>query len=269
MKLFQAIEQANQKGKMGLILYTIPNFPNPSQYQEIHDYLLNQSFVSIVETTFPVKESFSDHANATIVSAHQMASQHGNDVDGILDQYPFSKASLCVLYRQSVDSIGFEKLMKKMSGRVDGIVLEWSEPEENKYSQYAYYEQIASAYDVELVQCIGPWMKKAEVQATLKYVKKNGLVYLMSAEKTGADLFDSSVLAEIIRLTKSIRHDIKIAAGFGIGNATQIRKLAEVEGLDAVIIGTAFLKVMADSKESMIPYLTEIQESLSCERITN
>lgn len=260
MKLYDAINSANQQGRLGLVVYAIPNFPDPLLYQKIHQHLVNEPCVSVIETTFPVKSLFSDHANSTIRTSHRVAAAHEKEIDSILNQYHFPKASLSVLYQETNDQYGFEFIMKKMKGKIDGVLLEWNETDIETYVEYS---KISANYGVEFVHCIGPNMSHKELQTVLSYCKPNALVYLMSAEMTGGALYSSEILREVINRAKSIRLDIKVAAGFGIRTSSQIRALSQISELDAVIIGTAFLEKIAKGEANVKRYLNQIQEGLS------
>ena len=65
-RLYDAIELANTEGRLGLVLYPVPFFPNPTVYAETMDLLGRTPFVSGIETTIPVRNGFSDHANNII-----------------------------------------------------------------------------------------------------------------------------------------------------------------------------------------------------------
>ncbi|WP_437487593.1 tryptophan synthase subunit alpha [Sorangium sp. So ce1014] len=256
MRLSRAIDEANRARRMGLVLYTIPNFPDPGSSRAILDDLCRRPAVSIVETTFAVDDSFSDHANETIRDAHRIASRHESDYRGILSMFPIEKPSLCVLYQRTGHEHTFERVARDMSGRIDGVLLEWNEPEIERY------HEAATRAGVELVQCIGPWMPAAELEHLLGFCSRSALLYLMSAPKTGAPLFRREELEETIAIARRLRADIKVAAGFGVRTAADVRELARVEGLDAVIIGTAFLEAARCGPAAASAYLDGIEGAL-------
>ncbi len=72
--LSTSIKDANNKRALGLMIYTIPNFPDPETYEKTLSILNQNSYVSIIETTFPVTSKFSEYANLTIRNAHKQAS---------------------------------------------------------------------------------------------------------------------------------------------------------------------------------------------------
>lgn len=254
MMLGEAVAKANEAGRFGLILYTIPNFPDPEVYARTLKLLDSRAAVSIVETTIPVGQGFSDHANDTIINAHLQAVQHDS-----LPARP-EKPTLCVLYKGSLENSdleSFDQVLGETRDQFEGLILEWSEDDEGPWVRSA------NSHQVELVQCIGPWMDEDKIRSALDLAIDTALVYLMSAPMTGATLFSTEELSQCVAIAKSIRPDIKIAAGFGIRTAQDIEKLKAVEGLDGVIIGTAFLESMGQGYAAAERFLDAVEPGLS------
>ena len=257
MKTYEAIEKANRDGRMGLIVYAIPDFPNPDEYRKIHRLIEGTEHVTVIEMTFPVAKSFSGHANSTIVDALTTASRFGTDPAQMLQRHRFAKASICVLYRDTADAHGFAATAKAMAGHIDGVLLEWDE------KNHAPYAKDAAEAGVELIQCIGPSMSDAELADTLSYSRPNGLVYLMSAAMTGATLFSNEDIERLVRRARALRPGIQIAAGFGIRTAEHIEALKAIDGLDCVIVGTAFLEAQKQGANAVATYLDSLKGALS------
>ncbi len=252
MKFHNAIEKANQEGRQGLIIYVVPNYPDPSQFENILSQLDAANFVSIIETTIPTSDGFSNHANNTIKRAHIEACRY---TAAIPLRRPTTPA-LCVLYKGTVEKSSFEQVLIDNKGAWEGLILEWSEENE------APYVETANRHGMELVQCVGPWMSEQRVQEILSLAIPKPLVYLMSAPLTGAELFSNAELKKCIETTKSICPSAKIAAGFGIRSAEDIKTLSVIAGLDAVIIGTAFLETMGRGPQDVAEYLSSLETAL-------
>lgn len=257
MKTVQAIKEANTQGRLGLLIYSIPNFPNPESYAASLRHLEELPFVSAIETTVPVSNGFSDHANSVIVESHRIAASHNKSWKELIQKLSSRKPTICVLYRETADAIGFETFLKTASGRLDAVLLEWSEPDEEPY------RRIANNNKVGFIACVGPWMNPTQIHQVLQSTPEETLVYLMSAPMTGAKLFSSGELARTIEETKRVRPLCKVAAGFGIQTAEDIRTLARVPGLDAVIIGTGFLAQLRNDPQHALTYLRSMEGALS------
>jgi len=260
MKLFDAIDEANRAGRLGLILYTIPNFPDPNTFRAILELMTQRSCVSIIEMTFAVDEAFSEHANETIRAAHRQACRHGAHYRDVLSAYRFDKPSLCVLYEKTAREHTFEQVARDMNHKVDGVLLEWNEREHQGYFESTVRNGL------ELVQCVGPWMTDEELRHILGFCRPEALVYLMSAPMTGGQLFSVPELEQTLSRTRAIRPDIKVAAGFGIRTPEDVRQVSRVHGLDGVIIGTAFLEKMRAGVDAVSAYLDELEGALANDR---
>jgi tryptophan synthase alpha subunit len=253
VNLSEPFHKAKKSGRLGLIVYTIPGFPDAAASDDIVAWLQQEDAVSIIENTIPVTRGFSDHANATIRAAHTAATQFATE-SMVYERW--TKPSLCVLYQSTSQEMGFEGVCKRASGIFDGMILEWSEPDEKPYVD------IANQHGIELVQCIGPWHSTERIGQIMQNVRPGGLVYLMSAEMTGADLFPNDRLADCIARARTFRPDIVVAAGFGVRTAAHVRQLSSVPGLDGVIIGTEFLRHAEKGGEAAKAYLREIFAAL-------
>ena len=257
-QLHDAISAANAQGRLGLILYTIPYYPTPAIAQEVLQLLATDSAVSIIETTLPVNNGFSEHANDTIAAAHRLAAAYGQTWQETLRTLPTTKPLLCVLYRASVETVGWPTLLPALAGQMAGFLPEWHEEHPEPYASSAHRHQM------EFVTCVGPWMTPQTIAAQLTYAaQERPLVYLMSAAMTGAPLYPGEALEQTIDTIRMYHPTAKIAAGFGIRTARDIRQLATVRGLDAVIIGTAWLEQMQQGFEAARTYLHEMEGALS------
>lgn len=252
MILHNAIQKANAKANLGLILYVIPNFPNPRTYQSALEILEQSEAVSILESTYPTTQGYSEHANDTIRRAHLKACEYQSPDLRIRTEKP----TLLVLYRGTLQSANFEYFLRDRKGDFDGLILEWSEPEEQTYVD------VANRQGVELVQCVGPWMNEREMDVILSRCVEQPLIYLMSAPRTGAALFTNEELSRCVCAAKHLRPEAKVAAGFGIRTASDIERLAGVNGLDAVIVGTELLLNLEKGASAVERKLEEFEPAL-------
>jgi tryptophan synthase alpha subunit len=255
--LHAAVEKASDDGKVALMIYTIPNFPNPETYKETLDILYQHPNVTFIETTFPVSSKYSKFANKTIRSAHQQAIEYVDGLTVLENLQAFNKPSTCVLYQETFDALGFESILKKMQGKIDSILFEWEVDEMSSYAS------LAEQYEIELIQCAYPGMTPTEMDKYIGLTGKKPLIYLVSAAMTGADLCSDAELIECIRKTKKYRPEAKMMAGFGIRNADDIRNMSRLEGLDGVIIGTAFLETMSQGVKAVEEFLDSIAPALN------
>ena len=252
-----AVKEANDRGALALMLYAIPNFPDPNTYQEILSILNENPWVTIIETTFPVTSQFSEFANQTIKDAHLQADQFTDGLPSMEMLQQFKKPTICVLYRETLEKIGYEPLLQQLQGKIDGLLFEWIIPHIENYA-YSY-----KSYGIELVQCAEPSMTEQEIVHYLSLTEEEPLIYLVSAPMTGAEIFSEEKINQCIKDIKKIRPKAKIVAGFGISDADDITRLSHMNGLDGVIIGTAFLEVMKQGVDNVSTFLDAITPALS------
>lgn len=255
--LHTVVKEANDRGALALMIYAIPNFPDPDRYQEILQILYDHPAVTIVETTFPVTSKFSEFANQTIQNAHRQAFKFADDLTLLESFQSFDKPSIYVLYRETLEKVGYESILKKIQGKIDGLLFEWDVPD------VASYVEPANRYGVELIQCAIPAISLEETKKYLDLAVENPLIYLVSAPMTGAEIFSIAELAACARLVKALRPDAKVMAGFGIRNEADILRLSHIEELDGVIIGTEFLEMMKLGPQKVATYLDELSPALS------
>jgi tryptophan synthase alpha subunit len=258
-KLHEAIEGANHEGRLGLIVYTVSGFPTPAAYADVLGRLDRRREVSILETTIPASGGYSDHANETIVRAHRIAC---DNAAGLGRQPKTSTPQLSVLYRQTVEELGLPGVIDRLAGVVSGVLLEWDERDQSE----TYRAAFASA-DIELVECVGPWHSREDIQRTLEPVGQRPLVYLMSAERTGGKLFHRRRLQRCVDTIRQERPQARIAAGFGIRSPDDVRAVGRVSGIDAVIIGTAFLSALERSVQQGLDFIEQLGDSCDVARV--
>ncbi len=252
-----AVHEANAEGRLALMLYAIPNYPNPDTYQDILSILNTHPAISIIETTFPVTSGFSKMANATIQAAHQQAAQFGTGLPYLETLHGFQKPSISVLYRETFETIGYDTVLQAMQGKIDGFLFEWLIPEVENYA-YSY-----DRYGIELVQCVVHKMPEEKVARALSLAIEEPIVYLVAATMTGGEMFSQEELRSCADSIRLHRPKAKTFAGFGIRGAQDIDSVASIEGVDGIIIGTAFIEKMQQGAQAVADFLDEIMPALA------
>lgn len=254
--LSTAVQKANRQGNLALMIYAIPNFPDPETYKEILNLLETHPSVTLIETTLPVSNGFSNFANSVIRNAHTHAVQYGDGISLLKDLRPFTKPSVLVLYQQTLDALGYQPLLAKIQGKIDGVLFEWDAHGMDDYAKQS------EAFGIELIQCAATNMSDEELHGYMVLTDDQPLVYLVSAAMTGAELFDMQDLSVCLEKVKQVRPSAKVLAGFGVRSAEDIRRLSSVKGLDGVIIGTAFIEIMSKGKNAVREFLDSLQPAL-------
>lgn len=252
-----AVTEANARGDLALMIYAIPNYPDPATYREILAVLNEHPAVTVIETTFPVTSGFSRMANETIQAAHLQAARFQDGATVLDEMQPFKKPSVAVLYRETFETLGYETVLQKMRGKVDSFLFEWMVPEIEAYA-YSF-----DRYGIELVQCVSHLMPPERVAHCLSLAIDEPIVYLVSATRTGGTLFEADKLADSMAAIRVHRPKAKTFAGFGIRSGDDIAAVAAVDGVDGVIIGTAFIELMPKGAGAVAAFLDGLAPALS------
>jgi tryptophan synthase alpha chain len=103
--------------------------------------------------------------------------------------------------------------------------------------------QPATEIGIEVVLLVAPTSRKARIDAIAK--KSQGFIYLVSV--TGVTGMRSQVASSVPNLLEEMRAvtDKPIGVGFGISQPEQARQVKQW-GADAVIVGSAFVKRLAE-----------------------
>ncbi|MEM7183350.1 MAG: hypothetical protein AAF518_20730 [Spirochaetota bacterium] len=213
--------------------------------------------VTIIETTFPVNGDFAT-ASDIIIQAHYAANRSITEMPVSQEIIATKKPNFAVLYRQTMKEMGIEKILQQYATVIDGIVLEWDDEEFiDKYSS-----SINQA-DVECIVSIVPSMTTTEIKRSLNKSIMNGMIYLGCAPVTAGKMDDLSHIKKCAQDIKTIAPHVTITAGMGIKQASDIRQLASIQEINAVVVGTSFLQAIGQGKQYMEEFLDKIEESLS------
>jgi tryptophan synthase alpha subunit len=254
-RLSTAIQEANQKNRLGLVVYIIPGFPNLETYLDLKEMLEQRECVSILETTIPVHGDFAT-ASPTIIHAHLEANHalRGNTSPELLAT---QKPSFMVLYRQTYQEMGIVNFLQRYASVIDGITLEWDDPHFIRQNFKSLNQ-----FEVEFITGTYSNMALSEVENALEYATQDGLIYLGCASITGGPMSAQSDIQAGARKIKTVRPHATIAAGMGIKTADDIRALAQIQQVDAVVVGTSFLQRAAQGVTQAEIFLNEIEAAL-------
>lgn len=251
----QAVLTARDEGRLGLTLYLIPGFPNADVYDAVFDLLERDQYVSVVETTLPVRGGFASYQNETIRKAHAAGiATFGGDIPQ--EQLKRLKPTLGVIYGESVEDGGVTKLLDRHPGAFNAVVFEQG------CGDLVKNTELCAARGVETVWPVSADMPQSDLQWTVRRAAPGGYVYLSTAASTGGTLLSNEVIARSIDWIKDERPDVSVSAGFGVKTAFDVERLRQIETLDGVIIGTTFLQAMADGVEAAETFLATIRPSL-------
>jgi tryptophan synthase alpha subunit len=252
--LTPVIKEANRQGRLGLIVYLVPGYPDLQRYNEVRKTLEEKDFVTIIETTVPVTGDFCT-ASAAIIKAHRTASEvlKGNLTLSLLETH---KPNFAVLYRQTVARLGLDGFLKQFAPVLNAGALEWEEHDE------PYYADAFAKHGMEYIIGVTPSMSADEVKHAMRLALADGMIYLSCARMTGAAMDDLSDIRRCAERIEQMQPTTTVAAGMGIKNASDIMKISSIREIDAVVVGTAFLQALGRGRYATDQFLNEIEPAL-------
>lgn len=249
-KKFAELKSRNQKG---LICYVLGGYPNAGTSEKIISSIVDGG-ADIIEIGIPFSDPIAD--GPTIQEASFRALKKGINPDICLDivratrkRYP-ELPIVIMTYSNILQKKGFRKFMEiaKEAG-VDGFVLpDMTIEESREYLEYSKNLELASVF------LVAPNTSNFRIKRTLDV--STGFVYVVSVYGTTGmrNSFNEYTLTAIRNIKKLSSYKNNISVGFGISQPSHV-KLMFKYGADAVIVGSAIIKLIDDNKDDSIDYL--------------
>ncbi|MDW0166070.1 MAG: tryptophan synthase subunit alpha [Nitrososphaeraceae archaeon] len=249
-KKFSQLKSMKQKG---LICYIMGGYPNSAACEKIISSIVDGG-ADIIEIGIPFSDPIAD--GPVIQEASYRALQNGITPDKCLNlikrtrkKYP-ELPIVIMTYTNILQKNGFRKFMEmaKDAG-TDGFVLPDMTIEESKeYLEYSKKLELASIF------LVAPNTSNLRIRKTLDV--STGFVYVVSVYGTTGmrNSFNDYTLTAIKNIKKLSSNKKNISVGFGISTPHHI-KLMSNNGADAVIVGSAIIKMINSNKVSTIIHL--------------
>ena len=230
-----SIRLRNLGSPLGIIPFLVPEWPDHRTYEGIVDCLRRHQPVAW-EIAVP-SSGWSQRTSDVIAMALE---QSQPSLDRILAFSSGLKPSIAVLYRGILGILSRERLLERLSGKVDYIMLEWDAENLDEWRIEA------EAQGIGLVRV-------ADVRAFAAYASREqyaslpsgSILYLSGADKTGGESYPINLLRREVARAKQWCPELFVLTGFGVRNAEHVGDLATIEGLDAVAVGSELLRQAA------------------------
>ncbi|MBD0344915.1 MAG: tryptophan synthase subunit alpha [Coleofasciculus sp. Co-bin14] len=204
--------------------------------------VLDKSGADLIELGVPYSDPLAD--GPTIQAAATRALQQGVRLDNVLDMVkdvvPNLKAPIILfMYYNPILNRGIESFLKEIaSAGVKGLVVP-DLPLEEAESLL----KLAAQTGIEVILLVAPTTPKERIEAIAH--QSQGFIYLVSV--TGVTGMRNQLESRVQDLLQQLRTitDKPIGVGFGISQLEQAQQVKNW-GADAVIVGTAFVKRLAD-----------------------
>ena len=243
---FSELKRKNEKA---LIAYIMVGYPNEKTTISTVRGLVKGG-ADIIELGFPFSDPIADGPviqNASTVSLNQ-----GTNLERFFKivkkiRIETNVPLVLMTYTNILYRKGFDKFMKKAkSVGIDGIILPDMAIEESKI-----YLDAARKNQLDTIFLISPNSSQERIKKILKAT--TGFLYLVSIYgTTGMVKKIQNYTIDAIKKTKRIvNKKIPIGIGFGVNTPGDATKLLSY-GVDAIIVGSAFLRIMEQTPTRQI-----------------
>ena len=242
---FAELEARNEKA---LISYIMAGFPNEKATMATVRGLIKGG-VDIIELGFPFSDPLAD--GPVIQNASTISLDRGTKINQFFSIVKKIRKEtdiplILMTYTNILYHRGYSKFIKeaKKAG-IDGFILPDMSIEESKeYLQ-------AAKNNADTIFLISPNTSKTRIQKISK--ASSGFLYLVAVfgttgVKTGIKKYTLDAIKQVKKQTKG---KIPVGVGFGVSTPDDVKKYIKA-GADAVIVGSAYLKLIDKTPQNKI-----------------
>ena len=235
------INALRDRGQCALIPFITAGDPDLATTAKALE-LLDRSGADLIELGVPYSDPLAD--GPVIQAAATRALQQGTRLEDVLKMLtalsPKLKSPIILFtYYNPILNRGIEAFLQDVAAAgVSGLVVPDLPLEEVESLSKA-----AAQAEVEIILLVAPTSPKARIEAIA--AQSQGFIYLVSV--TGVTGIRSEIQSRVQDLLTELHGvtDKAIGVGFGISQASQAKQVMEW-GADAVIVGSAFVKRLAE-----------------------
>ena len=259
---FEELEKRNEKA---LISYIMLGFPNEKATMSTIRGLVKGG-VDIIELGFPFSDPLAD--GPVIQNASTISLEKGTNISKIFNIVKKIRKEtdiplVLMTYTNILHHMGYQKFIKnaKKVG-IDGFILPDMSIEESK----DYLK--AAKNNSDTIFLISPNTSKTRIEKIAK--ASTGFLYLVAVfgttgVKTGIKNYTLKAIKNVKKQTKG---KIPIGIGFGVSTPEDVKKYIKA-GADAVIVGSAYLKLIERTKQQDLESkITSFTKSLKKQTIS-
>ena len=257
MRIEQKFQELSEKGRAALVTYITAGDPSLELTPDIV-FRLEKSGADIIELGVPFSDPMAD--GLAIQLASERALNSGTTLHGVLDAVrkirKHSEIPLLLFgYYNPFFAYGLKKLATDASeAGVDGILSIDLPPEEAEEFKIHTDDK-----GLNLVFLLAPNSTVERINLVAEYA--SGFVYLVSVTGVTGERpnLDYSLEPIIDEIRKHIR--LPVGVGFGVSTPSQASKIAKLA--DAVIAGSALVRIIEKDGENRVRLLSKIGEFVS------
>jgi len=233
-----------ERGEKALVTFITAGDPDLATSEQIVHTLI-ESGVDMIELGFPFSDPMADGPTIQLASERALAS--GTTLRGVLDMVArvrqHSNVPIVLMgYYNPVFCYGAEAFARDAAAAgVDGLLLVDLPPEEA-----SELHPLLKAAGVDLITLLAP-TTDAERTAKLAAAGEGFLYYVSMTGVTGSQKVDAGAIAQAVNTLKA-QSPVPVAVGFGVSTAEDARAVASIA--DAVVVGSALVKLIAEKSGS-------------------
>jgi len=239
-KISEKFSELREKKEGALICYVMAGDPSAEKTGEIVKALVNGG-ADIIELGFPFSDPVAD--GPTIQVAGQRALAAGMDTQcyfELIKTLDVGIPLVCMTYYNPVFRYGVEKFVEKAADAgISGLIVPDIPVEEA-----ADLKNSCEKHGLDLIFLIAPTTTEGRIQKILE--RGSGFLYLVS--RLGVTGAREDVSSSTRELLSRVETGLPKAVGFGISTGKQAEEVMK-EGADAVIVGSAFVKIIDEGKD--------------------
>jgi tryptophan synthase alpha chain len=236
------------KKEKALIAYIMVGYPNEKATMSAIQGLIKGG-TDIIELGFPFSDPLAD--GPVIQNASMISLDNGTKINKFFSIVKKIRKEteiplVLMTYTNILYHKGYPKFIAeaKKAG-IDGFILPDMSIEESK-------EYMASAKNIaDTIFLVSPNTRKSRIEKIAK--SSSGFLYLVAVYgttgvKTGIQNYTLKAIKEVKKITKG---KIPIGIGFGVSTPDDVKKYIDA-GADAVIVGSAFLKLIEKTPQNRV-----------------
>ncbi|WP_420545556.1 tryptophan synthase subunit alpha [Nitrosopumilus sp.] len=243
---FSELEAKNQKA---LISYIMAGFPSDKATLSTVRGLIKGG-VDIIELGFPFSDPLAD--GPVIQNASTISLERGTKIKKFFEIVKKIRKEtdiplVLMTYTNILYHVGYSKFISdaKKAG-IDGFILPDMSIEESKE-----YLEVAKKNDADTIFLVSPNTIKNRVQKIAN--ASTGFLYLVAVYgttgvKTGIKNYTLKAIKDVKKQTKG---KIPVGIGFGVSTPEDVKRYIKA-GADAVIVGSAFLKLIEKTPQNKL-----------------
>ena len=247
-RIKEKFEELERKNEKALISYIMLGFPNEKATMSTIRGLVKGG-ADIIELGFPFSDPLAD--GPVIQNASTVSLEKGTNISKIFNIVKKIRKEteiplVLMTYTNILHRMGYQKFIRdaKKAG-IDGFILpDMSIGESKDYLQ-------AAKNNADTIFLISPNTTKTRIEKIAK--ASTGFLYLVAVfgttgVKTGIKNYTLKAIKNVKKQTKG---KIPIGIGFGVSTPEDVKKYIKA-GADAVIVGSAYLKLIEKTKQEKL-----------------